>query len=395
MMTAAAYAPAMRRALACALVTGLACLVGVQTAGAAHHLVKIREVYTGSSAVPGAEFVELQLTSAGENQVTSGGGSSVRLYDAAGSPTAAGTFASNPPNGDNQRTILAGCPLVEGTFGVTLDLTLACAFPTDGSGGSACFNSTAFGSLDCVSWGAATVAPAGTSSSGTPAAAIPDGQSLTRNIGSGCATLHEFADDTNVSANDFTATNPSPRPNSVASTETECPPDSDGDGIPNTLDACQNFPASTPNGCPTPTHGDGDGDGVPDATDQCPATAALGANGCPPGVDNRDPTQQVNGAKKQDVDKLSLRVSADEGATLVGTGTVKVPGPRRLWKFKTVTETVTGGQSVRLRFKLAPKALEQVRNALEDGTQKARLKVTATDPAGNTSEERRTINLTD
>ncbi len=385
----------MGRGLACVLAAGVVSLLAVAPAGAAHHLVKISEVFSGSTAAPGAVFVELQLTAAGENQVTFGGGSRVQLYLANGSSAVSTPFASNPPNGENQRTILAGCPSVETAFGVTLDLVLACPFIPTRSGGTACFNSVPFGSLDCVRWGAATTEPAGVSPTGTPAPAIPDGQSLTRSIGAGCATLHEFADDTNVSANDLTATTPSPRPNSVTPTETECPPDSDGDGVPNNLDACQNFPASTPNGCPTATDGDGDGDGIPDATDQCPATAALGANGCPPGTDNRDPTQEVSGTKTQDIDKLSLRVSADEAVALTGEGTVKVPGPKRLWKFKKVTKAVTGGQGVKLRFKLAPRALEQVKNALEDGTQKARLKITATDSAGNTSEERRTINLKD
>ncbi len=66
-----------------------------------------------------------------------------------------------------------------------------------------------------------------------------------------------------------------------------CPLDSDGDGIPDYLDQCNNTPAAAMGktdgrGCPI----DSDGDGVPDYLDQCNNTpiAAMGkvdAKGCP------------------------------------------------------------------------------------------------------------------
>ena len=63
------------------------------------------------------------------------------------------------------------------------------------------------------------------------------------------------------------------------------PPDADGDGVPDTGDACPATPAgeaADANGC-SASQRDADGDGVSDAIDQCaatPAGAAVDANGC-------------------------------------------------------------------------------------------------------------------
>jgi hypothetical protein len=253
-------------------------------ANAAHHLVKISEVYPGSVAAPAVEFVELQLTAAGENQMTFGGGSSVTLYSAAGTMTASGAFASNPPNSESQRTILVGTSGVAAAFGVTPDLELLPIGDTLGTSGSACFNSVPFGSLDCVGWGAATQ-PGGTSPFGTPELDIPDGSSLARSIASGNAGLHEFADDTNDSSADFSPdATPTPCPNSAA--QPACNnagvalPDFDGDGVPDQSDQCPTQAGPAPSGCPA-TPLDGDGDGKPDASDVCPNVAGAPANGCP------------------------------------------------------------------------------------------------------------------
>jgi hypothetical protein len=221
----------------------------------AHHLVKISEVYVGSPTAIDVEWVELQLTAAGENQMTFGGGSSVSLFDAAGTLTASGTFASNPPNGQSQRTILAGTPSVFLNFGVTPDLELTPTADTSGSGGSACFNSVPFGPLDCVGWGNA-LPPFGPSSPfGTAAPAIPDGSSLVRSIAAGDPSVHEFGDDTDNSATDFAPdSTPTPCPNSAeqpACNGTSAPPpDADGDGVPDASDVCPGLAASTATGCP-------------------------------------------------------------------------------------------------------------------------------------------------
>ncbi len=62
-----------------------------------------------------------------------------------------------------------------------------------------------------------------------------------------------------------------------------CPIDSDGDGVPDYLDKCPNTPKGCKvdkNGCPI----DSDGDGVPDCLDKCPNTprdTKVDKNGCP------------------------------------------------------------------------------------------------------------------
>lgn len=63
--------------------------------------------------------------------------------------------------------------------------------------------------------------------------------------------------------------------------------DTDGDGVPDTLDECPNTPRGTAvdaKGCPIETFKDEDGDGVADEDDQCPGTPAgapVDENGCP------------------------------------------------------------------------------------------------------------------
>ena len=60
------------------------------------------------------------------------------------------------------------------------------------------------------------------------------------------------------------------------------PFDTDGDGVPNTLDACPTVPGTASNnGCPSQLSPDTDGDGVPDTSDFCP-TIPGAINGCPP-----------------------------------------------------------------------------------------------------------------
>jgi hypothetical protein len=215
-----AHARTLRLALVAAVLAGLtALLIAPPSAGAAFHLMKVREVFPGTELAPDRAFIELQMYASGQGFVN---GHTITTYDSAGAELHTFAMGSSVSSGDNQRTILIG----------DIDVTNA-DFTDSGlgtnirrGGGAACFES-----IDCVSWG--TFSGTLPSAAGSPAPAIPDGeQSLTRSIARGCATLLEGADDTNNSAADFALATQSPRPNSTPPTETACT--GGGDGPPQT-----------------------------------------------------------------------------------------------------------------------------------------------------------------
>lgn len=208
----------MRPARRLAVLTGSLALAALPwlpgTALATFHEISIRELYPGSAAAPGAEYVELQMWSAGQNHVDQ---HVLRAYNAGGAVTATDTFGSDVPGGANQSTIVMATPEAEAQFGIVADAPLSPSGQLSPSGGAVCWES-----LDCVSWGnfSGTLPSPG----GTPAvpAGIPDGMALRRTISPGCATLLEPSDDRDNSAVDFSAVFPSPRPNSVAPSERAC-----------------------------------------------------------------------------------------------------------------------------------------------------------------------------
>jgi hypothetical protein len=187
--------------------------------------MKVREVFPGSTtAGASAEFVELQMYASGQTFVS---GHKVNLYAANGTLKAQPPFTDDVTNGQNQRTVLMATTAAASAFGVTPDVTIADANNLDPTGGAVCYPDGF--PPDCVSWGnfnntSGTPLPSAT---GTPEAAIVDGDSITRTIAPHCPTLLEATDDTNQSATDFFQGAPSPRPNSVTPTEHACP-------VPNT-----------------------------------------------------------------------------------------------------------------------------------------------------------------
>jgi len=204
----------MRRGLRIAFGAAAAVLAMTPSALADHHFVSISEVFPGTTAQPGAEFVELQMYAAGQNNFSPA--TDLVFYNAAGG--AASTHdLPDVASGATQRTLLAGTTSMETMFTVSADSEYS-GDSLANAGGGVCLVSSTFGSVDCVAWGTATVPGAGTS-----AAAIPDGSSLERSLGSGCNTLLEPSDDTGSSLDDFAAAFPDPRPNSGPPTESSCP----------------------------------------------------------------------------------------------------------------------------------------------------------------------------
>jgi len=130
-----------------------------------------------------------------------------------------------------------------------------------------------------------------------------------------------------------------------------CPPDADGDSVPDYLDKCPGTSAGLKvdkDGCPLDT----DGDGVPDYLDKCPGTPAgvkVDQDGCPP------PPPPVAQASKTlfvllpDPDgKIGqVEVSTSAGSQVLGkafestevVGSNKIPGTPKVMDEKAVRET--------------------------------------------------------
>jgi hypothetical protein len=201
-------------------------LVAAASAQATYHENLIREVHEGNGVT--GDYVELQSFAAGQNLVA---GKHIVSYDAGGGPAPLTDFTipSNVANGANQATILVasdastpGADFLAGSGATGLNV--------DNTGGTVCFTDSSITvKLDCVAFdgtgGAGVTVPSG-GNFGAPFAlpgANLNNQSLIRTISRGCATALDTADDTN-SAADFSLGTGSPRGNSVAPTETVCPP---------------------------------------------------------------------------------------------------------------------------------------------------------------------------
>src|SRR3954454_20563582 len=91
-------------------------LLAVQaSAQASFHLIKVREVYTGSTAHPDSEYVVLQMYAGGQNFVMN---HKLTEYGGGFTCTPADTpLGENVTNGQTQRTILLATPEAETEFG--------------------------------------------------------------------------------------------------------------------------------------------------------------------------------------------------------------------------------------------------------------------------------------
>ena len=147
-------------------------------------------------------------------------------------------------------------------------------------------------------------------------------------------------------------------------------PDADGDGVPDTSDACPNEAATTANGCPPP---DADGDGVPDTSDACPNAAARTANGCPPpteapavtppslpqALDTIGPAVALfRGSIVATKGVVPYRVTCARGERIC-QGTVKLTAPKqkgiRSTKLGTTTFQAPGGKTAVAKIVLSTK----------------------------------------
>jgi hypothetical protein len=210
--------------------TALAMLVGATSASATFHLIKVREIFPGSSAHPDSSYVELQSYSAFQNQLQFG---QLKVYSANGTNVSSFTPTIPPapvPNDANQATAVVADSGFGAAFpGVTPDFTDN-ALDLNPAAGAVCWPINEPPFEDCVSWGAFTGNANLPDSAGSPfhgsgpSGAIGDGKAIIRSISANCPTALDDADDTNNSAADFSESTPSPRPNSAPITEVTCAP---------------------------------------------------------------------------------------------------------------------------------------------------------------------------
>jgi len=213
-------APAVTQAMGgrrflCALASTVALgMLLAPAVSATFHLIQVREVYPGSAANPGAEFVELQMWKGGQNFVA---GHFVRTYNAGGGVVATSAFPANVANGASQSTLVLATAAATEQFGITADAALAPDEQLSPGGGAVCWEE-----IDCVAWG--NFSGSLPSPAGSPVASggIPDGMAIRRSLARGCPTLLDSADDSDSSAADFEAASPFPRPNSAPPSETPC-----------------------------------------------------------------------------------------------------------------------------------------------------------------------------
>jgi hypothetical protein len=217
-----ARGPRRRRLGLAALCSATALLVLAPAAQASFHLIKIREVFPGSTAHPQSGYVELQMYSAGENLVSNG---NLKVYNSIGTVTETYTPTANVTHSANQSTVLIADSEYAQQFpsGPTPDFTDAnLNLPASGA---VCWPQTEPPFDDCASWGSFTGQAMLASTDTSPASpgGIQDGKAIRRSIAGGvCSTLLEDADDTNNSSVDFSEQTPNPRDNASPIIESEC-----------------------------------------------------------------------------------------------------------------------------------------------------------------------------
>lgn len=166
-------------------------------AAATFHLISIREVYVGPAGDPNAQYVELQMYAAGENELQ---GHALTFYGPTGTLLDTLTFPADVANGANQAYVLIGTTQAVTKFGIATDLTMTALL--NPAGGKVCW-----ADVDCFSWGNYSGGSTTPSPSGTPfnaAGGLTADTAVRRAIAGGSsASLLDANDDTDDSAADF------------------------------------------------------------------------------------------------------------------------------------------------------------------------------------------------
>lgn len=192
-------------------------------AEASFHLMKVREVYPGTS---NDSYVVLQMLLTNESAL---GNHSLRLYNASGGTIETFTFSLGyvaPKASHGNNTVLIGDTGVQTTFGIAPDDHTDADFNVPAAGGAVCWLDGS--PPDCVAWGNFSGSLPNPAGSPVSPGGVTAGKALRRSISPGCSTYLDSTDDSNNSATDFAEVDPLPRNNATEPTETVCP------ALPNT-----------------------------------------------------------------------------------------------------------------------------------------------------------------
>jgi hypothetical protein len=190
-----------RIAAVAALTAALGLMALAPSAGANHHLMKIRAYFVGPGTGNANSFVQLQTTAAGQNFVN---GTQLRVYNAAATLSSNFIINGNVANGADQARIL----IADTSFVGPRDFTaggLKVSLEANEAAGALCYIGLGAVGIDCASWGGFTGNANLPSSAGTPeSGGLSHNMVSIRPITRGCATAMDEADDTNSTAADFT-----------------------------------------------------------------------------------------------------------------------------------------------------------------------------------------------
>jgi hypothetical protein len=97
---------------------------------------------------------------------------------------------------------------------------------------------------------------------------------------------------------------------------------------------------------------------------------------------------------RQAGDRLYVEAGMAEAGRITARGAVSVPSRSSVFKCKSVSARVAAGRKVKLKLRLAKKAPKLVKRALKKHRKlRANVTITATNKAGDTRTEKRTVNL--
>lgn len=289
----------MKKAILPFIVGMLAVALGVfssaDTSQGAFHLMRVYGVMAGANGDANIQYVELRMTDAGQNFVST---HDICFFDAGGAPYARFTFPGNVANGADEASILVGTSEFDAAWPGTPDFifgagnTTAIAggadvsHPVRGPAGKVIFGSdsatmpslmcqASFSVIDALAYG---IAYSGSvnfppklspdlSAAGSQAARLVGPLCHPSSFGSPCTDTPQLDNDRDYDLLDVnTPDSNNPRNNSgVTGDISGPPPDADGDGVSDATDNCPDWPnpgQGLPNTWSVPA-GDSDCDGFP------------------------------------------------------------------------------------------------------------------------------------